>query len=324
MKKASETDLHRRVKSVRAFNRFYTRQIGLLNERLYESEFSLTEIRVLYELSRRTQTTATALRGELGLDAGYLSRMLQRFERKRLVGRKPSDSDGRQILLSLTAKGREAFVPLDVRANAEVASMLEKLSVPKRERLIEAMNVVQELLGSREQKFSYHLRRHRLEDMGWVVRRHGLFYGQEYGYDKRYEALVASIVAAFMENYDPRRERCWIAEDNGEPIGCVFLVKKSETVAQLRLLFVETAARGLGLGTRLVNECVRFAKETGYQKVELWTQSELRAARHIYKKAGFHLVDTKRHRSWGRELMGETWELVFNRNSRGRVGAADA
>jgi len=316
MSKLRESDLNRLVERVRGFNRFYTRQIGLLNEGLYGSRFSLTEVRVLFEICHGKETTATALRGELGLDAGYLSRMLQRFEKERLINRRPSNIDGRQNLVSLTAQGRKAFAPLDARADAEIALMLKKLTVLKQERLVEAMNAVQEILSDREQDSSCVLRRHRPGDMGWVVLRHGQVYSQEYGYDERYEALVASIVASFVQHHDPKRERCWIAQKGRDAVGCVFLVKKTETLARLRLLFVEPVARGLGLGTHLVNECVRFAAEAGYRKITLWTQRDLHAARHIYKKAGFHLVHKKRHRSWGRDLVGETWELVLRGPSR--------
>jgi DNA-binding MarR family transcriptional regulator/N-acetylglutamate synthase-like GNAT family acetyltransferase len=308
MEKLRNRGLGSLVERVRGFNRFYTRQIGLLNEGVYGSRFSLTEVRVLFELDRRKETTATALRGELGLDAGYLSRMLQRFERERLANRRLSKLDGRQSLVSLTALGRKAFTPLDGRAGTEVAAMLNKLSVPEQQRLAEAMSTVQEILSDREQK-SCVLRRHQPGDMGWVVLRHGQVYSQEYGYDVRFEALVASIVASFIQHYDPKRERCWIAQKGRDRVGCVFLVKKTERLAQLRLLFVEPSARGLGLGAQLVNECVRFGADAGYRKIALWTQRELRAARHLYKKAGFRLAGQKRHRSWGRSLVAETWEL---------------
>jgi DNA-binding MarR family transcriptional regulator/N-acetylglutamate synthase-like GNAT family acetyltransferase len=316
MAKSREGDLNKFVGRVRGFNRFYTRQIGLLNEGLYGSRFSLTEVRVLFELCRRKETTATVVRSELGLDAGYLSRMLQRFEKGRLIQRRPSNNDGRQHLLSLTAQGRKAFAPLNARATSEVALMLNKLTVSRQQHLVEAMSAVQEILSDPERDSPCVLRRHRPGDMGWVVFRHGQFYNREYGYDERYEALVARIVASFIQHYDPKRERCWIAEKGQDAVGCIFLVKKTKTLAQLRLLFVEPSARGLGLGTLLVNECVRFASEAGYRKIVLWTQSELYAARHIYKKAGFRLVHKKRHRLWGPEQVGETWELVLRRAPR--------
>jgi len=317
-----ESDLRTFVARVRGFNRFYTRQIGLLNEGLYGSRFSLTEVRVLREIWRRRETTATDLRGELGLDAGYLSRMLRGFDKDRLVRRRPSNIDGRQSLVSLTAQGRRAFMPLEARASAEVASMLKQLSGLKQKRLVDALNTAQRILSNPERDSPCVLRQHRAGDMGWVVLRHGQCYSQEHGYDERYEALVARIVADFIQNYDPKRERCWIAEKDGETVGCVFLVKRTRALGQLRLLFVEPAARGLGLGAQLVDECVRFASEAGYQKITLWTQRDLHAARHIYRKAGFRLVHDKRHQSWGRPLVGETWELRLAKlRQRSREGA---
>jgi DNA-binding MarR family transcriptional regulator/N-acetylglutamate synthase-like GNAT family acetyltransferase len=317
MRPKENSEFGKRVDSVRSFNRFYTRQLGLLNERLYGSRFSLTEVRLLFELFHRKETTATLLCATLGLDAGYLSRILQRFEKGRLIKRKASETDGRQNLIALTPQGRKAFAPLDARASFEVAAMLNKLSVSRQRRLLDAMGVIQQVFSDRERNSKYVLRRPRLGDMEWIVHRHGLFYGEQYGYDQRYEALVARITAEFIEHYDPRRERCWIAGKDGDVAGCVFLVKKSDAVAQLRLLFVEPACRGFGLGTHLVNECVRFAKQTGYRKITLWTQSDLLAARHIYESAGFRLVEKKRHRSWGRELTGETWELLLDGNAKG-------
>ncbi len=323
MAKRHARDLKKFVARVRAFNRFYTRHIGLLNEGLYGSRFSLTEVRVLREIWRRKETTATDLRGELGLDAGYLSRMLRNFEKHRLVRRRPSSLDGRQSLVSLAAQGRRAFIPLEARASAEVAAMLRHLSGIKQERLIGALNTAQEILSDPGRDSPCVLRHHRPGDMGWIVLRHGQWYSEEYGYDERYEALVARIVADFIQNYDPKRERCWIAEKDGETVGCVFLVKRTRTVGRLRLLFVDPAARGLGLGAQLVDECVRFASEAGYQTVTLWTQRDMFAARHIYKKAGFRLVHKQRHKSWGRALVGETWELPLARlRPRSRGGPA--
>ncbi len=314
MAREHHTGLGKRIERVRAFNRFYTARIGLLDKGLYGSNFSLTEVRVLRELWRRKETTATVLCSELGLDAGYLSRMLRSFERDQLVHRRPSNIDGRLSLVTLTARGRGAFKPLETRASAEVAAMLKQLSVPKQKHLVEALCAAQQILAGPEQDSACVLRSHRPGDMGWVVLRHGQFYSQEYGYDERYEALVARIVADFMQHLDPKRERCWIAEKDGEPVGCVFLVKRTKTLAQLRLLFVEPDARGLGLGTRLVKECVRFATDVGYQKMVLWTQGDLHAARHVYEKVGFRMVQKKQHRSWGPTLIGETWELQLKRS----------
>jgi DNA-binding MarR family transcriptional regulator/GNAT superfamily N-acetyltransferase len=299
------------VATVRGFNRFYTRQIGVLNEHLLESKFSLTEMRVLYELAHRTGTTAAELCKDLGLDPGYLSRMIQRFEKAGLLARVKYQADARQSVLSLTARGRKTFAPFEARSGEQVAEILHKLGPGEQKRLLEAMSTIEGLLGTKAKPGSrYLLRRHRPGDMGWVVHRHGVLYSQEYGYDERFEALVAEIVAHFIQHFDPKRDACWIAEKDGENVGSVFLVKNSKTVAKLRLLLVETSARGLGIGKRLVEECVRFARQAGYKRIVLWTQSELRAARHLYKEAGFKLTGQKRHDSWSREgLVAETWQL---------------
>ncbi len=304
------------IDAVRRFNRFYTRQIGALREGLLKSPFSLTEVRVLYEIAHRQQPTAAELCKQLGLDPGYLSRLLGKFEKRGLLSKSASQTDARQSLLRLTARGKTTFATLDARQSAEVAAMLGPLSPPGQARLVQAMHAIETLLGtnpepaSLEPKTPYILRSHQPGDMGWVVHRHGVLYAQEYGYDEHFEALVAKIAASFIQHFDPRRERCWVAEKDGEIVGSVFLVKKSKTVAQLRLLLVEPSARGLGIGRRLVGECVRFARQVGYRKIVLWTQSELPAARHLYKEAGFHLVREKTHHSWGRdELVSEIWEL---------------
>jgi DNA-binding MarR family transcriptional regulator/GNAT superfamily N-acetyltransferase len=306
--------LHAGVDAIRHFNRFYTRQIGVLQEGLLQSRFSLTEVRVLYELAHRQNPTATDLRRELALDAGYLSRMLRSFERRGLVRRRASPADGRENLLELTPAGRKSFAALDTRAQGEVRNMLRNLSSTDQSRLVQAMQTVESTLlpngnGNSTQKPAYILRAHRPGDMGWVVHRHGALYAQEYGYDHRFEALVAEIVAKFLQNFDPKRERCWIAEKDGEIVGSVFLVKKSAIVAKLRLLLVEPTARGLGLGRRLVDECVRFARQAGYKKITLWTQSELHAARHLYRQAGFRLGGRKRHRDFGKACSAEVWNL---------------
>jgi DNA-binding MarR family transcriptional regulator/GNAT superfamily N-acetyltransferase len=302
-----------RVEIVRRFNRFYTRQIGLLNEGLLDSPFSLTELRALYELAHREHPTAADLCKELGLDAGYASRILRSFEKQGLIEKKNSAGDGRQSLLNLTRRGRTVFEPLESRSDKQVSRMLNMLSPARQGNLIHAMQTIESVLGPREKSASaYVLRQHRPGDMGWVVQRHGELYWREYRYDERFEALVAKIAGDFIENLDPARERCWIAERDGENVGSVFLVKKSKTVSKLRLLLVEPSARGLGIGGRLVSECVRFAREAGYRKVMLWTQSELTAARAIYQKAGFELVGKKRHESWSRkDLVSETRELTL-------------
>ena len=302
------------IQTVRRFNRFYTRQIGLLNEGLLDSPFSLTDVRVLYELAHREHPTATKLCEELGLDAGYLSRILRGFEKKGLIAKESSTADARQSLLNLTGKGRKVFEPLDDTSNEQISAMLGKLSPPKQRDLVHAMHAIEWVLSPPDKPANaYLLRQHRPGDMGWVVQRHGEVYWQEYRYDERFEAPVARIVADFVEKLDPERERCWIAEKDGENAGSVFLVQKSKTISKLRLLLVEPSARGLGVGGRLVAECVRFAREAGYKKMMLWTQSELTAARAIYQNAGFELVAKKRHQSWGREdLVAETWELKLH------------
>jgi DNA-binding MarR family transcriptional regulator/GNAT superfamily N-acetyltransferase len=306
----TELELGRRIDAVRRFNRFYTRRIGVLHEGLLQSPFSLTEVRVLFELAHRETPTATELGKELGLDAGYLSRILAGFERRGLIDRKPSEADGRRSLLSLTDRGRETVAPLDVRAREEIDAMLGVLPAVEQDRLIEAMGTIEGLLGARpEPKSPYLLRPHQPGDMGWVVHRHGVLYAREYGYDERFEALVASIVAEFIQNEDPKRDRCWIAEKDGEIAGSVFLVKQSKAVAKLRLLLVEPRARGMGIGRRLVGECVRFARQARYKKITLWTQSELLAARRLYAEAGFRVVREEPHHSFGRDLVAETWEL---------------
>ena len=303
-------ELEQRVETARRFNRFYTRRIGVLREGAYKSAFSLTEVRVLYELAHRDKPTATALGRDLGLDAGYLSRILRGFERRGLVSKTRSPTDGRQSHLSLTVQGRKVFAPLNARSHDEVAAMLGGLSAAQQARVVGAMRTMEQVLGGlSESPAPYRLRPPQPGDLGWVVHRHGAVYAQEYGYDERFEALVAEIVSHFVQHYDAKRERCWIAEQDGEVVGSVFLVERSKTVAQLRLLLVEPQARGSGLGTRLVSECVRFARQTGYRKMMLWTQSELAAARRLYEAAGFRVVGKEKNHSFGKDLVSETWEL---------------
>jgi DNA-binding MarR family transcriptional regulator/N-acetylglutamate synthase-like GNAT family acetyltransferase len=305
---ATENSMDPRVGAVRRFNRFYTQQIGLLNEGLWDSPFSLSEVRVLYELAQRDGLTASQLSSELGLDAGYLSRMLRSFANRNLIDKKISPADGRQSHLSLTEQGRVCLAPLEERSGKEVAALLNKLSSAEQARLLESMQTIEGLLGG-EPKDPYSLRCHRPGDMGWVIHRHGVLYSQEYGWDERFEALVAEIAAKFIQHYDAQLEHCWIAEKDADIVGCVFLVRQSKTVAKLRLLLVEPKARGLGLGSRLVEECVRFARQANYRKIILWTNSVLHAARHIYEKAGFLLVMEEPHHSFGHDLVGQTWEL---------------
>jgi GNAT superfamily N-acetyltransferase/DNA-binding HxlR family transcriptional regulator len=255
---------------------------------------------------------ATALSDELNLDSGYLSRILRTFKNRGLLARETSKVDGRQSLLSLTRKGQEAFAVLNTDAREEIRAMLSSLQPTAQSRLIEAMQTILDLLGTRpDRKAPYLLRPHQPGDIGWVVHRHGVLYAQEYGWDEQFEALVASIVAKFIQNYDAKRERCWIAEIDDERVGSVFLVSRSKRIAQLRLLLVEPRARGLGIGARLVSECLRFARQVGYRKMMLWTNDGLQAARHIYEKAGFRLVDEEKHHSFGHDLIGQTWELTL-------------
>jgi DNA-binding MarR family transcriptional regulator/N-acetylglutamate synthase-like GNAT family acetyltransferase len=308
----SDDEFDRRAGDVRHFNRFWTRQIGVLREGYLESPFSLTEVRVLYELAHREETTASELGEELRLDAGYLSRILRGFEEHDLIYKRPSETDGRRRLLRLTERGREAFAPLDARSRSEIGAMLGDMSIAEQERLVGAMRTIERLLSGRpDLVVPYLLRPHQPGDMGWVVHRHGVLYAREYGWDEHFEALVAEIVAKFIQQYDPRLERCWIAERDGEIVGCVFLVRESEEIAKLRLLLVEPEARGLGIGSRLVEECIRFARKTGYQKITLWTNDVLISARRIYEAMGFRLVQEKPHHSFGHDLVGQTWELML-------------
>ena len=304
-----ESGVDEQVGAIRAFNRFYTRKIGVLDG-MASSPFSLAEARVLYELAHRQQPTATDIRKELGLDAGYMSRILRDFEQRKLVRREPSETDERQRFLSLTPKGRKAFVPLDQRSNRDISAMLDKLSPGERKQVVDAVRMVHRLLGDRgEAKTPYLLRQHQPGDMGWIVHRQAILYVEEYGWDGTYEALAAEIVARFIRNFDPAWERAWVAEKDGERVGAVLVAKESEQIARLRLLHVEREARGLGIGKRLVEECIRFARQAGYQKMTLWTQSILLAARDIYKNAGFQVVHEEKHHSFGKDLAAETWEL---------------
>ena len=306
----AEADLEQRITAVRRFNRFYTRQIGLLREGYLESPFSLTQVHVLYELAHREDPTASKLARDLELDAGYLSRILGGFERRGLVDKRRSEADGRQALLRLTERGWEAFAPLDRRSHDDIGALLNRMPEAEQERAVEAMVTIERLLGAEpEPRVPYVLRPPQPGDLGWVVQRHGALYAREYGWDETFEALVAEIVAKFVRSYDPRRERCWIAEKDAQNVGSVLCVQKSPTVAQLRLLLVEPEARGLGIGKRLVDECIRFARAVGYRKVMLWTNDVLVAARRMYERAGFRLVEEEQHHSFGHDLVGQNWEL---------------
>lgn len=298
------------VASIRRFNRFYTRKIGVLREGLLDSPFSLTEARVLYEIAHHPGITARALCDALELDPGYLSRMLARLRRRKLVGRERAANDGRQSHLSLTGLGRKAFAELNTRSGAQIEALVAHLPAAEQGRLVETMRTIEHLLAppSAAQP-AMTLREPRPGDLGWVVQRHGALYAQEYGWDATFEALVARIVADFGRKHDPARERCWIAELNGVPVGCVFLVRESDQVAKLRLLLVEPGARGAGVGRQLVGACVDFARSAGYRKISLWTNSVLHAARKLYERAGFRLAKTAPHHSFGHDLEGQDWEL---------------
>src|SRR6266700_1920567 len=308
-----DTDtLEERVAAIRQFNRLFTRQIGVLCEGLLHSPYSLTEARIIFELAQRVSLTASDLCRELGLDAGYLSRLIAKLEQQGLIEKVRSETDGRQRILRLTGEGEKAFALLDRRSWDEVAEMLSELSEGDQQRLLKAMDTIEGIFD-KGLKYAepFFLRPHESGDMGWVTHRHGVLYAEEYGWDERFEALVAQIVADVINNFNPERERCWIAEMNGEIVGSVFVVQASETVAKLRLLLVEPKACSLGLGSRLVEECIRFARRRGYHRLMLWTNSVLVEARHIYEKTGFKLVAQEAHHSFGHDLIGETWELLL-------------
>ncbi|QOZ75542.1 MarR family transcriptional regulator [Bradyrhizobium sp. CCBAU 53351] len=302
------TDDH--VAAVRAFNRFYTRKLGVLDQHLGKTSFSLSEARVLYELAHRDDLAAKEIGNELGLDPGYLSRIVQNFDDKGLITRRPLPADRRQYQLSLTAKGRQTFAKLNLSSQNEVAAMLAQLSAGDASRLTQAMATIESVLEQRRTRpAAFMLRSHRVGDMGWVISRQGAAYAADYNWHISYEALVAEICAQFIRNYDAAREHCWIAEVDGEPVGSIFLVKATDEIAKLRLLQVEKKARGLGVGRALVEQCIQGARERGYSRMTLWTQSILAAARGIYKTAGFKLVKEEKHHSFGVDLVGETWEM---------------
>lgn len=308
--------LDNRIDQVRKFNRLFTRKIGVLREGLLHSSYSLTEVRILFEIANSDKPTATKLSHELGLDTGYLSRILARFEEQGITERVRSEHDGRQFYIHLTAEGEKLFSLLDQRSRDEIAEFLNELSEEEQQKFLTAIHDIEKILDKKSFKFSeaFFLRTHQPGDLGWVIHRHGVLYAQEYGWDERFEALVAQIAADFINNFKPERERCIIAEMNGEIVGSVVVVQNSESVAKLRLLIVEPKARGLGLGSRLVQECIAFASRAGYEKLVLWTNSVLQDARRIYAKTGFKLVKQEEHQSFGKDLIGETWELVLNEN----------
>ncbi len=302
------------IQAIRAFNRFYTNQAGLLQESLLQSDFSLTEGRVLFELGHGSCTTATELRRTLHLDAGYLSRIIRRLNKLGLLEKKKSETDGRQTLLALSNKGQQVFKALEHEAAQDALRLLEKAPAEGKQRIIAAMHTIQELLDERKpDAVPYLLRPHQPGDIGWVIQRHAELYNREYGWTIAFEGLVAEIAGAFIANYNATKERCWIAERDGSRAGCVFLIQHPtrKNMAKLRMLLVEPAARGLGIGKRLVQECERFARQVGYEGIELWTNDILHAARHIYKDEGYRLIHEEEHHNFGHDLIGQTWELLF-------------
>lgn len=304
------------IEAVRRFNRFYTQRIGVLEEGLLESPFSLTEVRVMYELAHRRGISAGELAASLGLDKGYLSRILKRLQSRNWLARSVARDDARRHVLALTTAGRRAFAPLETRARRQVRAMLAPLGESRRRRVLDAMTRMQsDLAGVADAEAPVMLRAHRPGDIGWVVQRHGEIYAQEYGWNEEFEALVADITAKFIRDLDPSHERCWIAERDGERLGCIFLVAQNRTTAKLRLLLVEPGARGLGLGRRLIDACIEFARAAGYRRIVLWTQSNLDAARHLYAAAGFRKTGEEAHRSFGHDLVAETWTLDLYRRA---------
>ncbi|MGL6111667.1 MAG: bifunctional helix-turn-helix transcriptional regulator/GNAT family N-acetyltransferase [Rubrivivax sp.] len=308
-----------RIDALLAFNRFYTRRIGMLHEAQPDSKFSVAQSLLLWQLAQVGDTTATELARTIELDAGYLSRLLRGFKDRGLITASRSQADVRQTRLSITAAGRRVFARLDRRSQGEVSALLAALSDAQQQELLAATARIEALLGARTMTGAFVLRKHRPGDIGWVASRHGALYAQEFGWDQRFEALVARIAADFIERFDAHHEACWIAERDGQPIGCVFLVRARDEgtqaiepgTAQLRMLLVEPSARGLGLGVALVDECERFARQAGYRRIRLWTNSLLLAARGIYQRAGYELVAREPHHSFGHDLVGETWELTL-------------
>jgi DNA-binding MarR family transcriptional regulator/N-acetylglutamate synthase-like GNAT family acetyltransferase len=297
------------ISAVRRFNRFYTRQIGVLRKNYLDSPYSLGEMRVLYEIAHGESVTASDIAKALDLDAGYLSRVLRDFENRGLIVRKASPADARQSHLTLTARGRKTFEPAEERSQRDVAAMLKNLDLAQQKKLVAAMHTIESLLNGDAPAGELILRQPKFGDFGWIVARHAELYAQEYGWTEPFEGLCAQIVADFVNKNDPSCERCWIAELNGESVGTVMLVKDSEDVARLRLLLVDPKGRGLGLGTRLVDECVKFARATGYKKITLWTHSILTAARHVYEQAGFSLTSSEKKHTWSKDVVAEYWDM---------------
>lgn len=311
MTASARRELQDRVAAVRRFNRFYTQHIGVLHDDWLDSPFSLTEARVLYEIRQREGATATEIGRDLGLDAGYMSRILRRFQKSGFIRKETSPQDARQSFLSLTARGEKAFAPLEERTMRQVGGMLSRLSAPQQDHLVEALRTAETLMSDQPAQADPILREPRPGDLGWVVERHAALYAQEYGWTGNFEAVCAQIIADFQNKFDPASDRCWIAEVGGQRVGSAFLVKNADDVARLRLLLVEPSARGLGIGKRLTDECIRFARERGYQRITLWTHSILTAARHIYAQAGFKLTSSESKKSFGKDVVSEYWDLTL-------------
>ena len=299
------------IEAIRAFNRFYTRHLGLLDQGLLGSEFNLTEARVLYELASREASTATEIARDLGLDFGYLSRLLQKFERRQYIERRRSDADARQSWLKLTKQGQAAFRPLNRASVQQIAAMTADMKADERRALVAAMRTIRRVLQPEAISPPYSVRSLQVGDIGWITHRQGVLYAQEYGWDRTYEALVADILAGYVKNFDPGFENAWVAERDQAIVGSVFLVRASPSVAKLRLLYVEPSARGLGLGRHLVQTCIGFARAKGYRTLSLWTNDVLVSARRIYEAAGFRLTSEEHHHSFGKDLVGQTWELAL-------------
>ena len=307
-------DHRSRIEDVRSFNRFYTKRIGVLNDGLLGSDFSLVEARVLFEVAHRPETTAMQLAEELLLDQGYLSRVLRGLERKGLIARHQSPNDGRQRLVTLTEQGTAAFAELNARSRDQLDAILAPVEEQNQTRLVEAMSEIRSILSDHEtpRPATIVLRQHKPGDIGWCIHRHGVLYAREYGWDETFEALVAVILGEFLQKIDVERERAWIAELNGRFAGCVFLMKETDEISRLRCLLVEPDARGHGIGSRLVQECIDFARTAGYKRMVLWTNDVLHSARHIYQRAGFVLVSEEDQHNFGHDLRSQNWELQFD------------
>jgi DNA-binding MarR family transcriptional regulator/GNAT superfamily N-acetyltransferase len=303
--------LGKKIAKVRRFNRFYTKQISSLDKEIQKSQFSLAEARVIYEIAQRETATASELREELGIDTGYLSRVLQGFEKRGLIEKSGSPNDARQRLLRLTGDGEKEFFSLDQLSESQIELILSDLSTIEQNRLLNAMLTIETILSAKTEtnNYSYLLRLPQAGDFGWVVQANSSLHAQENGWNEQYEAHVAQTVADYLNNFDAKKDCCWIAEKDGENVGAVFFVKKSETVAQIKLLFVDPKARGLGIGKRLVQECTRFAKKNGFKKITLWTNNMLAAARILFEKEGYKLIKSEENHNFGQVLVGETWEL---------------